>query len=312
MWTCFSQNDTSKCENQETGISGYPCFKFKYPYNIEDPYYCNVFPEKAEEQKIYWRANTGLVKEAFSSSNSFNSASNFAIGEKDFYKKGEVVTLKNVTFSDEDKNIFRNKNTCSYQLLGRYYDNIKQYPDGYPNITDPNQCFNVDYFKELKGILNCGFAKVSYTIDNKTHIINSCLFSVGNKPSKEFQKFFKAIYFDKSDSGISIFSILIESIDMMSIINRNRKDFQFNKNQTLTRNRQLREREIQNYEVIIEDKNGKITKITKDSDEIQVINPGNQVDDDDYDEDFDIFGNNNSSILRLNIFILLLVIILNL
>ena len=74
----------------------------------------------------------------------------------------------------------------------------------------------------------------------------------------------------------------------------------------------MKDTEIQNYEIIVEDKNGKVTKYSKGSESIQVIKAGNPVNDDDYDdEDFDIFGD-NSSFIRLNIFMSLLFIIFNL
>lgn len=314
IWSCRSGNDTSNCESKELGISGYSCSKFKSPYNYENPYYCSAYPEKAEEQKIYWKLNRGLAKEAYSSSKSFNNFNGkYSIGEKDYYKKGEVVTLKNATFSEEDKKIFEKKNTCSYKLTGRYFDNLELYREGYPNITDPNICFNVDNFNELNGILNCGFANISYTIDNKTHSFTSCLLSIGNKASKDTGKFYKAIYFDElGDSEISIFHMLVKGIELISLTNRFRKNYNLKNNQIIKSKRQLDELEIQNYEIIIEDKNGKITKYSKDFDDVQEINSGNQVDDDDNDDDIVDIRGSNSKILRLNIFISLILIILNL
>lgn len=99
----------------------------------------------------------------------------------------------------------------------------------------------------------------------------------------------------------------------MSDIKYYGNNFQFNKTQLISRKRLLEDNEIQNYEIIVEDKNGKVTKYSKDSESIQVIKAGNPVDNDDYDdkEDIDIFGN-NSSFLRLNIFISLFLNILNL
>ena len=150
--SCVKEKDTSKCETHEIEISDYSCFKSKSVYNLEDPYYCIPYPEKAEEQKLMWRLTNGLSKESLSSTNINNLDITLTIPEKSFYKKGEVVTLKNITPTVEENKIINNNNTCTYQFFGRYSNNLKKYPDGFPNITDPNICFNVDSFNDLKGI----------------------------------------------------------------------------------------------------------------------------------------------------------------
>lgn len=302
--SCYKEKDTSKCENHKIEISDYSCFKFKSVYNIKDPYYCSPYPEKAEEQKLMWRLTNGLLKESFSSSKSLNNLDvTFTIAEKSFYKKGEVVTLKNTTLTEEDKKIINGRNTCTYQFLGRFTDNYREYPEGYPNVTDPNLCFNVDSFNDLKGILNCGLAKITYTINNKTKTINTCFYSVGNKASKELQQYFIKMYFEESlgIEGFSGFNTLLYTLDILSIPRNYGKNLELNQSQLMRR--KLKNDEIQNYEIIVEDKNGKVTKYNKDSESIQVIKAGNSPNDDDNDdEDFDIFGD-NSSFLKFNIFI---------
>ena len=310
--SCLLENDTSKCENHKIEISGYSCFKFKKALDIEDPYYCNLFPEKAEEQKLMWRFSNGLIKESLSS-----SPSNSYIGmtltkpEKSSYKKGEVVTLKNVTLTEEEKKIINNRNTCTYQFIGRYAENIRQYPGGYPNVTDPNLCFNVDSFNDLKGILNCGLANITYTINNITKKISTCFYSVGNKASKELQQFYTEMYFGELYvDGFSGFNSILLALETLSLVKYYGKNSKLKQNQLIKR--KLADNKIQNYEIIVEDKNGKVTKYNKGSESIEVIKAGKPSNDDDNeDEDFDIFGD-NSSFLRFNIFISLLLIILNL
>ena len=308
--SCVKEKDTSKCETHEIEISDYSCFKSKSAINLEDPYSCIPYPEKAEEQKLMWRLTNGLLKESFSSTNNIDTK--FTIAEKSFYKKGEVVTLKNTTLTEEEKKIISNNNTCTYQFLGRFTNNFNQFHKGYPNVTDPNLCFNVDSFNDLKGILNCGLANISYTINNKSKTIRTCFYSVGNKASKELQQYFIKLYFEDTlfGEGNIGFDMIIQTLDILSEYSG--RNFQLNKNQLIKSKRKLKDTEIQNYEIIVEDKNGKVTKYSKGSESIQVIKAGNPVNDDDYDdEDFDIFGD-NSSFIRLNIFMSLLFIIFNL
>ena len=306
--SCSEEKDTSKCETHKIEISDYSCFKYKLAYDIKDPYYCSIYPDKAEEQKLMWRLTNGFLKESLSSTNINNLDITLSKPEKSFYKKGEVVTLKNITLTEEEKKIIANNNTCTYQFIGRYSNNFRKYPDGYPNITDPNICFNVDSFNDLNGILNCGIATLSYTINNETKTIRTCFYSVGNKASKELQQYFKKLYFEDSfgQKGFSGFNTIILSFYLLSLNTYYGKNLQLNKNQLIESKRKLSDLEVQNYEIIVEDKNGKVTKYSKDSESIQVIKEGNPVNDDDYDdEDFDYFGD-NSSFIRLNIFILLL------
>ena len=89
------------------------------------------FPEKEDDQKIFWKLTRGIARE-LQSSDMVRTQINVLTGEKDFYKKGEEITA---SLSKDDEKIIKNKNSCSYQLFGRYFNNIKKYPSGYPNIN---------------------------------------------------------------------------------------------------------------------------------------------------------------------------------
>ena len=152
--------------------------------------------------------------------------------------------------------------------MGRYAENIRQ---GYPNVTDPNLSFNVDSFNDLKGILNCGLANITYTINNKTKKISTCFYSVGNKASKELQQFYTKMYFGESFviEGFSGFNLILLTLDALSYSKSYGKNSKLKQNQLIKR--KLINNEIQNYEIIVEDKNGKVTKYNKGSESIEVI-----------------------------------------
>lgn len=312
--SCLEERDKSKCEVHKIDISDYSCFKIDSPDRLVlgeieiKTKFCSPFPEKSEEQKSFWKLHRGFIKELNSASKYENFSPILSTGEKDFYKKGEEVIFKNISFSEEDKKIINSENTCSYHLYGRYTDNSSQYMQGYPNVTDPNLCFNAEKFNDLKGILNCGIANISYRYSNSTYNFNNtCIYSVSNRASQSLQKYFKTALVD----GLFGYDGLITRLISFRGLVGSFGNFKLSEDK-LKRKEQLNNNEY--YEIIVKDKNGKITKYSSDSEEIQVINEGNpENDDDDYDED-DIqrVDAGNSIALRLNVITILLFIILNL
>ena len=83
------------------------------------------FPEKAEEQQLFWKLYRGFIKELISGSQQDYNEPILTIGEKYFCKKGEKFIFKEISFSEEDKRKINSQNnsqnTCSYLL----YDRIK-------------------------------------------------------------------------------------------------------------------------------------------------------------------------------------------
>ena len=139
--------------------------------------------------------------------------------------------------------IYNSNNTCSYQLVGRYYDNKQNYPDGYPDINDKNTCFNTEQFNELKDLINCGYAEFKINHNNKSKIILSCFLLEDDN----FPKQFKHILKDKLDAMLLVYSIYFKD----NLANMTEK--------------------LNFEEIIIEDKNGKKMRYTQDSEELEVI-----------------------------------------
>ena len=238
--SCLDEKDYSKCENNDIGISKISCYKLRYHHDPEEQKTCIPFPDEAESQKAFNYFSRGIIKEFASSSNvgdKFFSGYILYVTEKETYNKGEAIHSYpiNGTIPLEDMDRLMNKNTCSYKYFGRYVDNKANLENNIPyeNITDKNICFNVDQFDELKDLLNCGYAEIKYVKDNKEYGIKTCFLIPDSNMPDEIRKLYKK-YVDMIFE-VGIFPLTFDSFDP-------------SKKEKL---------EKVNYEIIVEDKNGK-------------------------------------------------------
>ena len=117
---------------------------------------------------------------------------NYTDFEKDSYGIDEVITSKKISFSDlfteEDKKIINNNNTCLYQSKSRFVD-----PDNYKgekkiNISDANLCYNADRFEDLKDLFDCGYATIIAKYNNTQFVFNNCYMIPDKNMDKDFRK----------------------------------------------------------------------------------------------------------------------------
>lgn len=308
-FSCDSEEDYSKCQTHDVGIADFSCFKIRNKeVDPEDSELCSAFPEKAEDQKFFWRVHRGMLKEMYSSSIIYDPKM-ITTGEKDFFQKGEEVTLKSVSLSSEDLKKIKNHKTCSYQLFGRYYDNIKKYPSGYPSITDKTLCFNAETFSDLDDLVNCGFAKISYTIDGKIYNIDSCLYSIDDNMSDSMKEYYHKYYEGLFDEDEGLIYLLAEFGEETEDSEDYDFDLDIDYKKKQDKKRRLEEGSIKKYEITIEDKYGKITKVSSDSGKTEVIEKGNKPKS---SSSRPIYQGNNTTNLKINIILLLFFIFLNL
>ena len=76
----------------------------------------------------------------------------------------------------------------------------KKYPSGYPSIGDKSICHNAEQFPDLKGLVNCGFAKVKFTTwENKEYNFTTCYYSPDNQFPEELKILWRYFYFIDKD-----------------------------------------------------------------------------------------------------------------
>ena len=154
-FSCYLMSSNTP-ENRETGDGG-------------DFYGCIAFPETADYQKIYWRLVKGAMKESLTTwerdTPYIDFYPKFVLDPtKDYFNKDEVVYVNYVYVSDADNKIINSANTCYYKMVGK----IKYEQNGkFLNITDKNECFNVQQFPDLRNLLNCGYSTITFNISGK-------------------------------------------------------------------------------------------------------------------------------------------------
>ena len=124
------------------------------------------------------------------------------------------------------------------------------------NVTDKNICFNVEQYDELKNKLDCGYAKINYIIEGKVVLVlNECYLIPDKNMPDTIDNYFKKMYYDTYFSNLPSSGIIIETIET-----------------NLTKKRKLQNDQHCDYEMVIEDRNGRKLKYTSDSDEPTKIN----------------------------------------
>ena len=169
----------------------------------------------------------------------------------------------------------------------------------FPNIENPNICYNAIKFSEHNNILDCGFAKISFSYGLKKNTFQTCYFMPNDELSKNIQDFYRR-------------SLIEEMLGKDGTFGK----FLKNKNNNENIIRKLQENNEISFEMTIQNKNGKVLKYDSKSYNIIVVGNPNipsedkdkEIDIDDDDSDFDRFKPNNSNHLNwlIAIYIILL------
>ena len=275
---CDEEKDQEKCSEHNIEYEGFSCYKLKYietseDGNEEEENSCISFPDEAGNQKEFINYIIGSMKESFSSlGGSFD-------GErieddpdypyiyqlnKQSYSKGEEIIITEAKFSEEDKNIIKSKNTCSYLLYGRHLDNILDYQEnnnmenyrGYPNITDKNICFKAAQFPELTNLIDCGYAEIKYFTGDEEYKINSCFYIPNDKIPETIKSYFKTNFIDSMMEYLSV--IWFEGLSGDDDDDERRR----------------RLSAFKGYQITVEDKNGKKLQYKTGEKGITVVSEG--------------------------------------
>ena len=190
---------------------------------------CTIVPKDEKNQEKFIKITNGENKEM--------ASKNYEKYASGFYG----------TFSEEDKAIIENKNTCSYISFGSFYET------GNIGISDKNKCFNAEQFNDLKGLIDCGYGEVSINYKGVINNINLCYYIPGPKMDNELMPYFKYHYIDKITKND------LKAIFEQRFINRNLEGEETIEDEQLT------------YEIIVEDKDGNKVKYTESNFEINFI-----------------------------------------
>ena len=300
MEQCDEENDINKCNDIQIEYDGFYCFKAKL---YESNQKCTILPKDPENQKIYWKLYVGFMKEMNSGYGKNNLIDNDEEEEelevdlekpkKETYNTNEIVETEEATLSSKDKEILLSEKTCTYYYFGRYYYDLEK--KGYPNITDKNTCFNANQFDDLKNLIDCGYATINFSFNNKDYSIKTCyLIPNDNMPeffNEFYMKYIKADLEENEDTFNFIVDCIAGSCEGGYYDDENYGGDEDYDEEGSRRRRRRRRLSGLKYNIEVENKSGKKVKYSSDSNTFEVISNGQ--------------SNNSYSKLNLNLLLLL-------
>lgn len=262
---CKSEKDSTKCQTHEIEYDGFSCYTFNYEGSEVKG--CGGYPNDKDIQKIYFKFFNGIDKEI--SSKEIKTVqyeeppeTSYYYSKSETFEEGEEVVLQEKLLTDEEQKIKDKGNTCSYLYYGRFLDQyVEANPKSgflkYTDIEDKNVCFNADQFPELKDLIDCGYAEINYTVDGKEYKLKTCFYIPNDNMPKDLQTFFKTNKIDPLFEEDEPFQKMAEYMEASEEGSRR-----------LSKTRKL---EGTNYEIIVENKEGKKVKYSEGSDTIEEI-----------------------------------------
>lgn len=291
--SCEDEVDSSQCSNHtiEPEFNYLSCFKVMYGPN---DFGCQGFFTNSETQKTYIKYRSGTQKEyrsRYPVSKLDKDNTTILIYDKETYDKDDIIKLKYVPLTEEEKRIINNNNTCDYNTFSRFVD-----PDNYIgekkiNVTDKNVCFNVDKFEDLKDITDCGYATIKGKINNISFAFTNCFEILDKNVDETFKKYYYNLVKQTDGFFYQIYDIISINITDLDINNETRSKS----------NISLESREIQYFDMVVEDRYGNKVRYNQSS----IIAGG----DDEYDEPTKFINSSGKNSFN---FMLLLYLILSL
>lgn len=200
---CESTTDRSKCQSVKKNEEGWSCYPVEDETN--ENLRCSTFPDFFfKYPKLFYQVPNGIEKELASAEADIfdeedKKGENLELSQlvKDSYTKGETIQIKKLLPTSDDLKILNSKQTCSYYLYGRFYGKeLTEYPD----ISDKSTCFNAKQFSDLSGIIDCGYATITFTTPSDKYTIKTCYFYEGkNMPSEFKDSIHQSFYSDDFD-----------------------------------------------------------------------------------------------------------------
>ena len=301
--SCLNEKNILNCHLYNIEIQNFSCWKFKDAFNNEER--CIIYPENEYIPKDYYKFYSGVIKEELSKDpKSFAQLYNkdeIIIPSKETYKKGETITSKKIQdiITEEDLLIINKSNTC-YSHFFKGYSNF--WLNGYfPNIENPNICYNADKFVDHNNILDCGFANIDFYYGQKKYNVQTCYFMPDDKLSQNMLDFYRKSLIEEMWGKEGTWGKALKNKKENN--NENIKEEKIKMN-ALFVDRKLQGNDEISFEMTIQNKNEKVIKYDSKSYNITVVennNNSSKPEDDDNNEDFDKIKPNNSNRLKSNL-----------
>ena len=312
--SCNQCYDQSQCANIKIEFEGFSCYQYECELKYNE---CITFPDNKKDQEAFINMSKALLKEAISSGLYSKTDIDELIiyeSEKKHYSKGETIKEnKKTSLSPVDKEIIASKNTCLYQLYGRYLENYnKNGYTSYPNVKDKNLCFNSDKFDEALNLIDCGYAQITFPLSGKDYTMTTCYPFPNRKMPEKVQNIYNKYFIESNFANIKNMA--------NGVINKvvEKGELLMNKNVLIHSVEKMSEKETSKlqststgaYEFIIENKYGKKYKYTEAVQEKPVVISEGNKEEEEKADDIQRIKANKSNYFKLNILFLLFLILL--
>ena len=309
--SCNQCYDQSQCANIKIEFEGFSCYQYESEVKYNE---CTPFPDDKKDQEAFINMDMALLKE-FISTGLYSNIDELIIyePEKKNYNKGETIKIKKSSFSPVDKEIIASKNTCLYQLYGRYIENYnKNGFTSYSNVKDKNLCFNSNKFDEALNLIDCGYAEITFPLSGKNYTMTTCFPFPNRKMPETVQNIYNKHFIESNFADIKKMANGVNN----KVVEKG--ELLMKKNGLIHSVEKISEKETSklqststgSYEFIIENKYGKKYKYTEDVQEKPVIISEGNKEEEEKADDIQRIKTNKSNFFKLNILFLLFLILL--
>ena len=259
--SCIAEKDLSQCSKHtmEPELNFLSCFKYMSPDNQAS---CGSFFTDPEAQKTYIKYLVGYQKEQASKyplSKIEEENTPIIMFDKESYDKDDTITTKFATLTEEEKKIINNNNTCYHKAFARFVEAKHNLGENKVNVTDKNFCFNAEKFKDLEGIMDCGYATIKGKINNVSFAFTNCFNILDKNVDETFKKHF--YYSAKQTNLFQSYHLDIVRNNITNIYT-NKEDSSKLENEQF-QSQLLQSQDIQDFHMVVEDKNGNVVSYNK-------------------------------------------------
>ena len=260
--SCQVETDRSQCtkHTMEAEYNYLSCFKYKDGTDDQ----CTPYFSDHGTQKIFTKFHRGYQKEYISIYPELGDT--IQTYDKETYDRDDTISFTSIPITEEDKRIISNKKNCFYNAYSRFVDSNHYIDKTKINVTDKNVCFNAEKFEDLKDIMDCGFATVKGKYKNVSFTFTNCFMITDEKADGTFKQFyngsfskqlFQTYYEQAIKNAITLLDINIEG-------------------RPTSKKRQLQTQEIEDFDMVVEDKHGNIVRYNQNGDIIGGDNEPNK------------------------------------
>ena len=132
-YDCTEEGNITNCSSHDVKeIGNFNCHPVHFVSDTETEDSCTVYPNSANDQKVFWKLISGIEKESLSGlipllgQSDDNLDDYIVVPDKEYYEANEIINGKLTAPSSDDMKIINNKNTCFYKFANQYLLSLEE------------------------------------------------------------------------------------------------------------------------------------------------------------------------------------------